>query len=182
VKKTIPVSALILLLLVSCQSNNSLTLDTSKLNKVEMGDMTEEQKKILPITYEAPSVEVGLDALPFEMNLPKKYPFDAKPFQPPVINDMTHEGKKLMVEFRTFSVKKEENIILMVKASYPVDDSQVPNAEDVELKNGVVGQYLGNTVSFQLEDVVYDVVYVNKNIPIDQHKEEVIQLANEIIN
>jgi hypothetical protein len=182
VKKIATVSALILLLLVGCQSNTSGTLDTSKLNKVEMGDMTEEQKKVLPITYEAPSVDVGLDALPFEMNLPEKLPFDAKPFQPPVIMDMTHEGKKLMVEFRTFSVKKEENIILMVKASYPVEDSQVPNAEEVELKIGVVGHYLGNTVSFQLEDVVYDVVYVNKNIPIDQHKEEVIQLANEMIN
>jgi hypothetical protein len=136
----------------------------------------------LPITYEAPSVEVGLDALPFEINLPKKLPFDAQPFQPPVIMDMTHECKKLMVEIRTFSVKKEENIILMVKASYPVDDSQVPNGEEVEFKNGVVGQYLGNTVSFRLEEVVYDVVYVNKNIPIEQHKEEVIQLANEMIN
>lgn len=181
-KKIIAVSALIFLALVGCQSNTSGTLDTSKLNKVEMADMTEEQKKILPITYAAPSVKVGLNALPFEMNLPEKLPFDAKPFQPPVINDMTHDGKKLMVEFKTFSEKKEENIILLVKASYPVDDSQVPNAEEVELKNGVVGKYLGNTVSFQMEDVVYDVVYVNKNIPIEQHKEEIILLANEMIN
>jgi hypothetical protein len=176
------ISALILLLLVGCQSITSGTLDTSKLNKVEMGDMTEEQKKVLPTTYEAPSVEVGLDALPFEMNLPDKLPFDAQPFQPPVIMDMTHEGKKLMVEFRTFSKKKEENIIFMITASYPVDDSQVPNAEEIDLKNGVIGQYLGNTISFKLEEVVYDVVYVNKNIPIEQHKEEVIRLANEMIN
>jgi hypothetical protein len=182
VKKIIAVSALILLLLVGCQSNTSGTLDTSKLNKVEMADLTEEQKKILPITYEAPSLKVGLNALPFEMNLPEKLPFEAKPFQPPVINDMTHDGKKLMVEFRTFSKKKEENIILMIKASYPVGDSQVPNAEEVELKNNVVGKYLGNAVSFQLEDVAYDVVYVNKNISVEQHKEEVIQLANEMIN
>lgn len=146
-----------------------------------MKDVTEEQAKKIPITYEAQSVKVGLDALPFEMYLPEELPFDAQPFHPPVINDMTHDGKKLMVEFRTSTKYKDNNIILMIKVDYPVSDMQVPNAEEVELKNGVVGKYLKNTVSFQLDNVAYDVVYVNKNIPVEQHKEEIIQMANQMI-
>lgn len=86
------------------------------------------------------------------------------------------------MEFRTFSENKDENIVLMVNASYPVFDSQMPNAEEVKLKNNVVGKYLGNTVSFQLDYTNYDVVYINKNIPVEHHKEEIIKMANQMIN
>jgi hypothetical protein len=182
-KKSLLISILALLVLVGCQgTSNNDVLDTSKLKKVEMQDVSKKQQKNMPITYEATTLKDGLDALPFEMTLPKELPFDAKSFQPPVINDMAHDGKKLMVEVRTFSKNKDENIVLMVKASYPVSDSQMPNAEEVKLKNDVVGKYLGNTVSFQLNDTSYDVVYVNKNIPLEQHKEEIIKMANQMIN
>lgn len=181
-KKILSISALSLLLLVGCQDTKNGTLDTSNLKKVEMKDLTDDQKEKVPITYEASSVEDGLEALPFEMTLPEELPFDAKPFQPPVIDDMTHDGKKLMVEFKTFSENKDENIILMIKANYPVSDSQVPNAEEVKLKNDVVGKYLGNALSFQLDDVTYDVVYVNKSIPVEQLRKEIIQMANQMIN
>lgn len=146
-----------------------------------MKDLTGDQKENVPITYEASSVKDGLEALPFEMTLPEKLPFEAEPFQPPVINDMNQDGKILTAEFRTFSKDKNENIIFMVRANYPVSDNQVPNAKEVKLKNNVVGKYVGNSISFQLDDVSYDVVYVNKSIPTEQHKEEIIQLANQMI-
>jgi hypothetical protein len=179
-KKTLSVLALVIFLLAGCQVGNN-ELDTTKLKKVDMKDVTEEQKKNMPFTYEAPSVKVGLAALPFEMKLPKKLPFEAAPFQPPIINDMNRDGKILNVDFRAFSKNKEENIILMVRAGYPVGDSQTPNAEKVKLKNKVVGEYSTNGVSFLIDDVSYDVVYVNKNIPIEQHKEDVIQITNQMI-
>jgi hypothetical protein len=179
-KKTLSVLALGFFLLAGCQLGNN-ELDTTKLKKVEMKDVTEDQKKIMPFTYEAPSVKVGLAALPFEMKLPKKLPFEATPFQPPVINDMNRDGKILNVDFRASSKNKKENIILMVKASYPVRDSQIPTAEKIKLKNDVVGEYSANGISFLIDDVSYDVVYVNKNIPVDQHKKEVMQIANQII-
>jgi hypothetical protein len=68
-----------------------------------MQDVSIEQQKNMPIAYEASTLKDGLEALPFEMKLPKKLPFDAKSFQPPFINDMAHDGKKLMVEFKTSS-------------------------------------------------------------------------------
>jgi hypothetical protein len=178
--KALSVLSLVVLLLAGCQVGNT-KLDTTKLKKVEMKDVTEDQKKYMPFTYEAPSVKVGLAALPFEMKLPKKLPFDAAPFQPPIINDMNRDGKILDVDFRAFSKNKEENIILMVQASYPVRDSQIPTAEKIKLKNDVVGEYLANSVSFMLDDVSYNVAYVNKNIPVEQHKEEIIQIANQMI-
>lgn len=181
-KKLLSVSGLILLLLAGCQGAESGTLDTSKLKEIEMSDVTEEQKKNMPITYEAASLEDGLAALPFDITLPAELPFNAMPFQPPVINDLTHDGKKLMAEFRTFSENKDENIILMIKANYPVSDSQMPNSEEVELKSSVDGEYLGNALSFRRDDVNYDVVYVNKNISVEQHKEEIMQIANQIID
>lgn len=60
----------------------------------------------MPITYEASTLKDGLDALPFEMTLPKELPFDAKSFQPPIIKDMAHDGKKLMWSLEHFRKTK----------------------------------------------------------------------------
>lgn len=171
---------LILVLLVGCQSLSTGKLNTSKLIEVEMNDVSDEQKKKIPITYEAPSVEVGLKALPFKMILPEKLPFDAMPFQPPVIDDMKHDGKYLMVNFRTFP-KNKEDIIFIMQVDYPVTDTNVPNAEEINLDNKVNGHYIGNTLGFQLENVFYNIVYVNKSIPREQHKKELIEIANQLI-
>lgn len=181
-KKFLFFSVLLLLVLAGCQNSKNGELDTSKLTKVDMEDVTEEQKKKIPITYEAPSVEVGLEALPFEMKLPEKLPFDALPFQPPIINDFTHDGKHLMVEFRTFSKNKEEKIILMITADYPSEKREEPNFEEVTLDNGVIGEYRNNTLVFQLDDVSYSVAYVNKNIPVEQHQKEIVEMANQMLN
>ena len=172
---------LFIFILVGCQSITTGKLDTSKLLEVEMNDLTDEEKKRVPLTYEAPSLEVGLEALPFKMKLPEKLPFDAMPFQPPVIDDMKHDGKYLMVNVHAFPKNKEEKIIFMVQVDYPVTDSKVPSAEEIKLDNNVAGLYGGNTLGFQLEDVLYNIVYVNKNIPIEQHKKELIEVANQMI-
>jgi hypothetical protein len=182
VKKLLTLSALILLFLSGCQVANNGTLDTSKLKKVEMKDVTEEQAKLIPITYEAPSVKVGLDALPFDMNLPEKLPFDAKPFQPPVINDMSHDGKKLMVEFKTSSkTNYEQQIILMISVFTADDGLDTTNSEQVKLKNDVVAYYLNKSISFKQDEISYTIGYINENISKEQHKQEIIEIANQIL-
>ena len=171
---------LFLVNLVGCQSISIGKLDTSKLIEVEMKDLSDEQKKGIPLTYEAQSLGEGLEALPFKITLPEKLPFDAMPFQPPVIDDMKHDGKYLMVHFRAFP-KNKENLIFMVQVDYPVTNSNVPNAEEIILDKNVTGYYAGNTLGFQLENVFYNIVYVNKNISIEQHKKEMIEVANQMI-
>lgn len=173
---------LLLLVLAGCQNIKNGKLDTSKLKKVEMEDVTEEQKERMPATYEAPSVEVGIEALPFEMKLPREIPFDAHPFQPPIIDDMKHDGKLLMVNFKTFSKNKEEQIILMIMADYPVVDYDMPNSEDITLDNGLIGKYQKNSLMFNIDNVSYTVTYVNPNIPLEQHQKEIVEMANQMLN
>jgi hypothetical protein len=182
-KKIFLVTAFILLLLSGCQGAKNGTLDTSKLKKIEMADFTEEQAKIFPITYEAPSLKVGLDALPFAVNLPEKLPFDAKPFQPPVINDMSHEGNQLMVEFKTSSeTDYEQQIILMITVFNSNDSLDTSNLEHIKLKNNLDAYYANKSVSFKQNGISYTIGYMNENIPREQHKKEIIEIANQMVN
>jgi hypothetical protein len=176
------ISIITLLLLVGCQDAKNVTLDTSKLKKVEMDDVTDEQRKVLPITYEAPSVKAGLDALPFEMVLPEKLPFDVKPFQPPIINDMSHDGKNLMVEFKTSSTTNDEQpIIVMVFVSNSGNGFDRSNSEQVKLKNNLVAYYLNKSLSFNRDGVLFTITYMNDNISKKQHKNELTNMANQMI-
>lgn len=77
--KKITVVALIFgLLLTGCQQKTNGTLDTTNLVKTEPeGNVTEEQLKSIPINYQAPSVQEGLEALPFKIKLPSEFPFEA---------------------------------------------------------------------------------------------------------
>lgn len=125
--KKILISILFLFSLVGCQNNDNGTLDTSKLTEVKMSDVTDEQKEKMPITYQAPSVKEGLAALPFEMKLPGDLPFDAQSFKPPIIDDMSRDGRNLMVEFKTSSKENAvKPIILMITAANSEKDWIVP--------------------------------------------------------
>jgi hypothetical protein len=182
VKKIISVSALILLLLAGCQDAKSGTLDTSKLKKVQMNDVTEEQKKNLPITYEASTVKDGLDALPFEIKLPKKLPFDLKPFQPPTIMDMTNDGKKLMVEFKTFSkAKSGKPIGVMISVQNGEDGFDTTKSEEVKLNNDIVAYYSNKSLSYNQDGVFYAIIYMNDEISKEQHKKEIIDIVNQML-
>ncbi len=182
-KKFLSVSILLLFILSGCQDAKNGVLDTSKLKKVEMKDVTEEQKKVISITYEAPSVKTGLDALPFEMKLPKKLPFEAKPFQPPVIDDMSHDGKLLRVEFKTSSkTNYEQQIILMIFVFNGQDEFDGSNSEQVKLNNDVVAYYLNKSLSFNQDGVSYTITYMNDNISKEQHKKEIVEIANQMLN
>ncbi|MFT8322997.1 MAG: hypothetical protein ABF649_19195 [Bacillus sp. (in: firmicutes)] len=179
--KKIAAAAIILLLLVAgCQDANKNELDTSKLKKVEMKDVTDKQKENMPITYEAASVKEGMEALPFEMKLPEELSFDAT-FQPPIIEDLNHDGKVLMATFRALPKKQDDTNILIVKADYPVTKSKEPNFEEIKLNNGVNGKYYNNNLVFQLKDVSYTIIYINKSVPTEEHKKEIINIANQMV-
>ncbi|WML48830.1 hypothetical protein RCG23_01480 [Neobacillus sp. PS3-34] len=180
-KKLFLILALLLLLLVGCQDPKNGTLDTSKLNKVEMKDVTKEQKKNIPITYKAPSVKVGLDALPFEMKLPGNLPFDAKPFQAPIINDQNHDGKKLSVEFTTSSKRKEDKIFLRINAFNEEFLETNQELEKINLNKKHTGYYNNNLLNFHSKGISYTIVYMNEKISKEQHKKEIAEMANQIL-
>jgi hypothetical protein len=182
VKKLLSVSALILLLLVGCQETKNGTLDTSKLKEIEMNDVTEEQKKNIPITYEAVTLKDGLDALPFEIKLPEKLPNNLNPFQPPVITDMTHEGKNLMVEFKTFKkTNTGKPLGVMISVDNGENGNDTTNSDEVKLNKDISAYYVNKTLSFNQDGIYYVILYMNDEISKEQHKEELIDIANQMI-
>jgi hypothetical protein len=181
VKKLLSVSALILLLLVGCQESKNGTLDTSKLIEIEMNNVTEEQKKNIPITYEAATLKDGLDALPFEINLPEKLPNNLNPFQPPVITDMTHEGKNLMVEFKTFKKTTGKPLGVMISVDNGENANDTTNSEEVKLNKDISAYYLNKTLSFNQDGIFYVILYMNDEISKEKHKEELIDIATQMI-
>jgi hypothetical protein len=174
---------LMLLFLVSCQTAKTATLDTSKLKEIEMNDVTEEQQNNMPITYEAETLKDGVDALPFVIQLPEKLPSELKSFQPPVINDMTHEGKKLMIEFKSFAktnAEKPLGVILSVDNLNNEIDTAI--AEEVKLDNGISAYYINKSLYFNQDEVSYSILYLNDEISKEQQKKEIIDIANQMVN
>jgi hypothetical protein len=180
-KKLWLVPVLLTSILVGCNEGKNVTLDTSKLEKVEpLGNVTEEQLKNIPVSYEVPSLDEGLDALPFDIKIPKDIPFGVKPLQISTIEDFKHDGKNLRVNFTTTGKNKSEIILLMINIhNFKVEHSGA--WKDIKLSDGVVGNYNGNTVTFVKDGIYYDISYENKNISTEQHKKDIIKIANQML-
>jgi hypothetical protein len=169
-------------LFTGCQAIQSGKLDTDNLEKVEMADVDEGQAKKIPVTYKGPSVEEGLDALPFEMVLPKKLPFEGEGFQPPSIMDMEHDGRRVRAEFSAFpNNNQDKKDILMIMADFPVESFEQPGAETVELEGGVNGMYGGKGIAFLHKKVQYSIIYMNEKVSEEQHKKVLSEMANEML-
>ncbi len=184
-KKVLPASGLTMLLLIGCQNAEQDTLDTSNVKKIEMEGVSAEEQNGFPIAYKAPSVKTALEALPFDMKLPKDLPFKAEPYQAPVINDMAHDGKKLWVEFNTISKSKEERAFLTINVfsnEKELDEIHTANTDEVNLSHGVIGYYSGDSISFNQHDVSYSIAYRNEQIPDEQYKSDLIKIARQMIN
>ncbi|MFD2444136.1 hypothetical protein ACFSO7_09095 [Bacillus sp. CGMCC 1.16607] len=181
-RKLFSFSVIILLFLVGCQNTKNGILDTSKLSKVEMQDVAEEQENHIPSSYKAPSVKVGLEAIPFKMTLPKNLPFDAKPFQPPTITTNFQDNKKVRIEFSTNSKNKKDKIILGISAFngefLEMGDDE---ADKISLNNEIQGYYNQNLLKFYSNGISYLIHYKNDTIPKNQHKKDMIKLANQIL-
>lgn len=180
-KKLWLVPVLMIIVLFGCQDGNNGALDTTKLEKVEpQGNATEEQLKIIPVSYEAPSLDEGLDALPFKLEIPNKLPFEAKPLQISMIEDIKHDGKNLRVSLSTGSNDSSDAVDLMITVhNFKVEYDG--SGKDVELSNGVVGNYSGNSLTFEKDGIYYFIGYNNKNISTEQHKKDIIKIANQML-
>ncbi|MFC0189502.1 hypothetical protein ACFFJY_14455 [Fictibacillus aquaticus] len=171
---------LVSLALFGCQDKQSGTLDKTELVKVQPeGNVSKDVLKSMPISYEASSVEEGLDALPFDITLPKEFPFDAKPLAISHIDDFKHDGKKLRVTFTT-TAKDAENVLLQITAhNFKVEYSG--SGTEVKLSDDVKGSLDGGNLTFEKDGVYYEVSYTNENISDEQHKEQVIEIAKQML-
>lgn len=87
----------------------------------------------------------------------------------------------LMAHFKAYD-KGNKEIMLLIQTDFPVVESSVPESEKIELYNEMKGFYSKNSIAFQLKDVAYSLIYMNETITPAEHKEELIQLANQIID
>ncbi|MEH6936856.1 hypothetical protein V7056_03225 [Bacillus sp. JJ664] len=180
-KKVWLVQMVLIVLLFGCKPLQNDLLDTSQLEKVEpTGNLTEEQLKTIPVTYNATSLEEGLDALPFKVKIPKDFPFDAVPLKISSIEDFRQDRKNVRVSFMTTAKDRTEEIILLLG----VDNFQAEQSgttEDVHLEKDVVAKFTGNTLFFEKDGMNYTVSYINKNISSEQHKKDIIKIANQML-
>jgi hypothetical protein len=177
VSKLFSIMAIILLLLLGCENPKDGYLNTSKLEKVEDGS----KEQGIPISYKAPSLKDGLKAIPFNMKLPKDLPFDAEPFQPDMIYDDSHDGKIVTADFITHSKNKEDNIELKIRAFNHEFLEYSQEAEKINLNNEITGYYYGKMLNFHIEGISYTIGYINDAISIEQHKKEIVDMANQIL-
>ncbi len=180
-KKILLVHMLLFVLLFGCKNVHNDLLDTSNLEKVEpTGNLTEEQLKTIPVTYNATSLEEGLDALPFKVKIPKDFPFDAVPLKISSIEDFHQDGKNVRVSFMTTAIDRTEKILLLIGVeNFKVEN--IGSMEDVQLAKDVVAKFIGNTLFFEKDGIYYTVSYNNKNISSEQHKKDIIKIANQML-
>jgi hypothetical protein len=174
-KKSLCAALILLLFFTGCQEKTSGTLDPTHLVK------TESELDSVPIVYEAPSLEKGLESLPFKIKLPEKLPFDAMPLKMMSIEDFKHDGKELRVEFMSVSKNAADKILLDISIhNFKVEYAE-PAGDDVKLTDGVLGNYIGNSLIFEKDGIYYSISYNNENLSEEELKKQIIEMANQML-
>lgn len=154
------------------------TLDTSKLKEVKPKN---EVVQHAPLTYEAPSVPAGLEAVPFTVNLPVDLPFEAVPFQRPIIYDLTREGKEVKMSVSTFSRNKEDQVRLEVIACNREEEFEKQKTNKVTLIDGTVAYYQKDRILFEKDGIFYEVIYTNHQLSRNEHQAEIVKIASQML-
>ena len=165
-KKYIVISGL--LLLVGCSNG----LDTSQLSESQQGE-----EGFIKF-YNAPSVEVALDALPYEVNLPERLPFETAGFKSLGITDFGGKGQNPEAQFIALN-EKENNLILSTTTAqleYPHS-----NPEEITLDNGYEAFYTApDGLDVIVKDITYSYKLIMPELEEQQVKEELLKLAEQL--
>ncbi|MCF6136697.1 hypothetical protein [Pseudalkalibacillus berkeleyi] len=162
------------------------TLDVTSLKEVKAED-----NETLLTRYEATSTKAAIEALPFDLALPKTLPFEAEPFKVKNIEDLNaKDGQEIHIELMTVPVQQKEKGWVILIAD---DQKQLKNdygiTEDIQISEAVEGEFKSNTsmkssmIYWTLNSVHYAVHYKNEESPfsVSQHKDTLIDLANQVI-
>jgi hypothetical protein len=161
-------------------SNNGATtntvLDTSQLKKIEQeGKLTG-----VPDEYNAPSVEIALQAIPFKVKLPQYLPFDNNPFTVDYIQDLNGDGEVIKIAFQATSTNQKEFQILSLQATN--QKSELHNGEKIKINNNIAGSFNNSQLIFEQSGVYYILDYISdKPISPEEMKEVLIKTARQMI-
>ena len=148
-------------------------MDTSQLSESKEGEV--ESIKF----YSAPSVEVAIDALPYEVNLPETLPFQSDGFNSLGITDYGGTGQNPEGMFMAKD-KKENSLILStttLQLEYPDSDP-----EEITLKNGYQAFYTApNSMDVIVKDITYAYTLIMPELDEKQIKDELLNLAEQLV-
>ncbi|MGB2992902.1 MAG: hypothetical protein WBB47_09720 [Paenisporosarcina sp.] len=165
-KKYILISGI--LLLTGCSNE----LDTSQLIESQQGE-----GDFLKF-YSAPSVEVAIKALPYEVNLPERLPFETVGFQSLGITDYGGKGQNPEAQFIAIN-ENENNLILSTTTAhrdYPDSDT-----EEITLDNGYEAFYTApDGLDVIVKDITYSYTLIMPELEEPQIKEELLKLAEQL--
>lgn len=186
--KQLIVLVLVSLMLVACQDGGdglqNATFDTSNLTIEEGSEAMDDF-----ISYKTPSLEVALDAIPFEVTLPTELPFDAAgPFKVQHIWDWSRDGngEQIEIEFWAISDTLEEvknntgegkGLVINVR-NFEINEHNPKKTEEVEIKDNVKGQYRDSILFFEVDSIYYYLHFPMGEI--ENPKNELINLAKQM--
>jgi len=156
-----------LLVLVGCSNG----LDTSQLKETQSEDGFFK-------AYNAPSVDIAIDALPYKVNLPEQLPFETDGFQSLGITDIGGKGQNPEAQFMANNAN-DNNLIL----STTTGNIDYPHSkpEEITLKNGYQAMYTApNRLDVTVKDVTYSYTLIMKDWEEKQMKEELLKLAEQL--
>ncbi|MEI5908302.1 hypothetical protein WAK64_14690 [Bacillus spongiae] len=157
-------------------SPTNTVLDTSLLKIIEQ----EEQLTGMPDEYNAPSVEIALQAIPFKVKLPQELPFENNPFTVDYIQDLNGDGEVIKIAFQATSKNPKEFQILSLQVTNR--KSELHNGEEIIINDNIAGSFGDSQLIFEHSGVYYLLDYItDKPVSPEQMKEILIETARQMI-
>lgn len=156
------------LLLTACSNE----LDTSQLTESKMSE-----EGFIKF-YNAPSLEVAIDALPYEVNLPEELPFKTEGFKSLGITDIGGKGQNPDAQF--MATGDQENNLLLSTTMGTIDYADT-TPEEITLNNGYQAQYtLPNHLDVIVKDVTYSYTLNMSGLDDNELKDELLKIAEQL--
>ncbi|MDF2946430.1 MAG: hypothetical protein K0S51_1109 [Bacillales bacterium] len=156
--------------------------DTSKLEVVDAtntSEIDENIKKEQPIDYEAPSLKIAIESLPYDLKLPEKLPFETEGFRVNSLQDLNKEGKKgNIIRIHLMAVSKDKSNPKIVDILVQNQKIEVNGANEVELKNNLHGYIAGTTIFVYKDGISYLIGIMGHDAK--KIEKALIDLANQI--
>lgn len=147
-------------------------LDTSQLIESQQGEVG------AIMFYSAPSVVVAIDALPYEVNLPERLPFQTDGFKSLGITDYGGKGQNPEGQFMAIDEKENSLILSNTTAHRDYPDS---DPEEITLNNGYQAFYTApNGLDVIVKDITYSYTLIMAELEEKQIKEELLNLAEQL--
>lgn len=158
----------------------SLLLLAGCSNSLDISQLTEEKGSESGFIkfYSAPSVEVAIDALPYEVNLPEELPFKTEGFKSLGITDIGGKGQNLDAQF--MAMDHRYNRLLISTTTGETDYSDRKPVE-ITLNNGYQAFYTApNQLDVIVKDITYSYTLDMPEVDEKELKKDLLKLAEQL--